>query len=897
MDIRAFFNGAPKEKAAAGVVPKHPRLAASATSNRPPPKGERPPKKQAVVADNEHESHAGAEDAKARWSWMFGTRWKSFGADEQVLLNAGWRKYSKGESDTIQLEIKQGDKAVKYRIDFSTMEQFNVDTDNVRRIKRVLGEPKTKAEAVAAVEPTRSPSSLDSFRAQSVQQERIDQAAKRQSKKTKTGPVATVTTYTKADAKPEKPGKPAAKKGGGGGWWGAKAPPPLQGLKAIPKGKPNCFAGLSFLITGTLESIDRDDAFELVKKYGGTIIKSVPKKKKLDYAIVGEEAGEKKLLELEKLGTPQLDENGLLELIRNSLPEDERALQPEVGTLIEKQLVQNGRSGGVTGAASAAASAPALVPTEPRDTLHDLWTDKYKPQSVNDLVGNIHNAQKVIDWIERYKPTKGSGHRAVLLSGPPGIGKTSMSHVILKGAGFEVKEFNASDVRSKKAVAGQVEDITTSRSMGEFFASAGQQAKKLALIMDEVDGMSSGDRGGIQELIRIIEKSQVPIVCCCNDDTSDKVRALKKHCLNVPLTMPHITHVKKRILEIAAKENMSISEEAVDKLYQGCNGDLRQMITSLQMWRSTSSSMSEQDVKHGLESQHKEILQVTVHDVAKKIMSQPLDISQRMEAFFLNTDMAPLFVQQMYPSVAMGINCSNKQELARRMAYTAKAADAISDSDLVQESIRGRGNWSLLPLYGLTSSAIPGFITGSWAQTTASPQFPLALGQMSKGNKRARLLRELSMHTARSISGGAIGLRLDYFEPLRRHLTAPLQQSGSHAVPQVIQALDDLGMSKDDWDTLTGEFGLGNAKDLHLKIDGKVRSAFTREYNKSHKETQRIKRSAQERTVRGGADSADESEDDDDVSVFKGAKAKGGKRKPGQSKGGSKGKKTAKKKR
>ena len=58
---------------------------------------------------------------------MFGTRWKSFGADEQVLLNAGWRKYSKGESDTIQLEIKQGDKAVKYRIDFSTMEQFNVD--------------------------------------------------------------------------------------------------------------------------------------------------------------------------------------------------------------------------------------------------------------------------------------------------------------------------------------------------------------------------------------------------------------------------------------------------------------------------------------------------------------------------------------------------------------------------------------------------------------------------------------------------------------------------------------------------------------------------------------------------------------------------------------------------
>ena len=111
----------------------------------------------------------------------------------------------------------------------------------------------------------------------------------------------------------------------------------------------------------------------------------------------------------------------------------------------------------------------------------------------------------------------------------------------------------ASDVRSKKAVAMQIQSLTQSRSMGEFFSTANTSVKKIALIMDEVDGMSSGDRGGIQELIKIIDNSQVPIVCCCNDETHDKVRALKKHCLNIPLMAPHIQEVKKRIQKIGER--------------------------------------------------------------------------------------------------------------------------------------------------------------------------------------------------------------------------------------------------------------------------------------------------------------------------------------------------------
>ena len=136
------------------------------------------------------------------------------------------------------------------------------------------------------------------------------------------------------------PGAGGGAMGGGwalpafGGGWGPK-PPPLHGKKHIPRGAPNCLADKSFLVSGTLESLDREEVFALIEKYGGSIIKSVPKKKRLDYAVIGEEAGPTKLRLLAEKKIPQIDENGLLAMIRDSLPPDERAEEPEVGELKE----------------------------------------------------------------------------------------------------------------------------------------------------------------------------------------------------------------------------------------------------------------------------------------------------------------------------------------------------------------------------------------------------------------------------------------------------------------------------------------------------------------------------------------------------------------------------------
>jgi len=99
--------------------------------------------------------------------------------------------------------------------------------------------------------------------------------------------------------------------------------------------------------------------------------------------------------------------------------------------------------------------------------------------------------------------------KAVLLSGPPGVGKSSAAAALCREFGYEIVEFNASDTRSKSKLDELVSTLVGNRTIGEFFAAKTKKVKKTCLIMDEVDGMSSGDRGGMAKLIDLIKKTKV----------------------------------------------------------------------------------------------------------------------------------------------------------------------------------------------------------------------------------------------------------------------------------------------------------------------------------------------------------------------------------------------------
>ena len=81
------------------------------------------------------------------------------------------------------------------------------------------------------------------------------------------------------------------------------------------------------------------------------------------------------------------------------------------------------------------------------------FLEKYKPQSLNDIVGNKRNIDKMKKWIKNFNnKDKEDKRRSILVAGPPGISKTTTSHLLLKHFNYDVIEFNASEVRTGKEI-------------------------------------------------------------------------------------------------------------------------------------------------------------------------------------------------------------------------------------------------------------------------------------------------------------------------------------------------------------------------------------------------------------------------------------------------------------
>jgi replication factor C subunit 1 len=120
-----------------------------------------------------------------------------------------------------------------------------------------------------------------------------------------------------------------------------------------------------------------------------------------------------------------------------------------------------------------------------------------------------------------------------MLSGPPGIGKSSSARIVAKELGYNVLEFNASDNRSKKTIESLLKDMCTSSSIVRYGENNTAFKNRSVIIMDEVDGVSANDRGGLGALILIIKKTRVPMICIANDRHNRKLQSLMNHCYDL----------------------------------------------------------------------------------------------------------------------------------------------------------------------------------------------------------------------------------------------------------------------------------------------------------------------------------------------------------------------------
>ncbi|KAK6457112.1 replication factor RFC1 C terminal domain-containing protein [Scheffersomyces xylosifermentans] len=637
----------------------------------------------------------------------------------------------------------------------------------------------------------------------------------------------------------------------------------------IPEASPNCLSGLTMVFTGVLPRLDRDSAENLAKKYGGKVTKSISGKTSV--VVIGDEAGPSKIAKIKKLNIKAIDENGFIQLLE-SMPveggggdaaikakikreEEERRVieEAEAEELKAQQeeerkrkLLEARRQEIVKKSSSSSQDRiPEDVPRPISDS-EKLWTVKYAPSTLQQLCGNKGQVQKLHTWLEQWFDNAKSGFqyggsdgggkfRACLISGPPGIGKTSAAHLVAKNLGFDILEKNASDVRSKSLLNANLKSVLTNTSVVGFFKHRDENVehtkndRKFCLIMDEVDGMSSGDHGGAGALSAFCRVTNMPMILICNDKSLPKMRTFDKVTYALPFRRPSEMEVKSRLMSIAHREKIKLDANVIGQLVQATGNDIRQMINLLSTVSKTQKSIGSTEAKDAAASWKKQTI-LKPFEITEKLLHGQIylpsarhSLNDKIDLYFNDIDFTPLMIQENYLSTSP-TNCTS---IRNHLERVANAADDISQSDRINSLIRSsEQQWSLLPFHGVMSSVKPSSeVAGVLKQRI---NFAGWLGQNSKTMKYQRLLQELQYHTRLRTSTDKKELRLDYMTVLLKRMTDPLIEKQEDGIDDVMDVMDYYFLSREDWDTIN-ELGVGG--DVTAKISTKVKTTFTRKYN------------------------------------------------------------------
>lgn len=212
------------------------------------------------------------------------------------------------------------------------------------------------------------------------------------------------------------------------------------------------------------------------------------------------------------------------------------------------------------------------------------WSEKHRPASLEDLVGNGKAIEELRAWAESWDDGTPK-ERAVVLAGDPGVGKTSAAIALARDMGWGIIEMNASDTRNEEIVRRIAGSGAMNRAFGADGSFTRESGGRQLVVLDEADNLfGREDRGGMKAIVEVIREAKQPIVLIVNDlyELQRRNASLKTLARTIKFSKVHSNSIPPALRRIANKEGLTL-EVGVDKaIAERAGGDMRSAVNDLQ---------------------------------------------------------------------------------------------------------------------------------------------------------------------------------------------------------------------------------------------------------------------------------------------------------------------------
>jgi len=224
--------------------------------------------------------------------------------------------------------------------------------------------------------------------------------------------------------------------------------------------------------------------------------------------------------------------------------------------------------------------------------------------NINQILNRHESELKIKELLQNFELNKNnlSSKKGIYVYGEPGTGKTNFVMNILKDLNYDVIKYDAGDIRNKSII-----DTITKHNMSDknIMSMFHKKIQRIAFVMDEIDGMNNGDKGGINTLIKLIrpkktkkqkleEVSFCPIICIGNYHIDKKIKELIKVCNTIELKIPNCEQMK-NIINVMMPE---LDENIKALIRQYVQSDLRKVSSIFQLYKNDKNLLNENIIKN-----------------------------------------------------------------------------------------------------------------------------------------------------------------------------------------------------------------------------------------------------------------------------------------------------------